>query len=472
MSDTTLKARLRAGATVLSLGVLFGACGDDDVPLQPGSGSDQPSDQNQGDGDSYVPGDGTQGGDGDGTIYNPPPASNDPFCKVEAIVKAKCQSCHGETMIAGAPMPLLTHADYTAQGKVTTDKPVFTLIGERIHDVQRPMPPQGLTPVTDDEKAVIDAWIAAGAPAPTEDCSNPNPGGGDGDGDGDGPQVGTWPPPDCDETFIVRSHSLEDPSKPMTVKAGTETHPQVIWDAPWGDEDVHAVGFRPITDNAKVLHHWILYENTGSLGAPFITGWAPGDVQQQDMPNDVGMYLPKGAKSLRLDMHYYNLAGGNDELDSSGVEICVSRKKRPNTSTVFMGFSNILGLSLPPNKNTDIVGICKIQGNTPINALSVSPHAHGLAYNMKMEVKRAGTGAIEVWHDDAFSFEDQRIYPLESKVLNPGDVVKTTCSYKNTTAKTVTFGENTDDEMCFNFVTYYPMDAFTCDQFGWITDSF
>ncbi len=368
-------------------------------------------------------------------------------------------------------MSLLVHADYTAQGPITQSKTVFALVGERIHDVQDPMPPQGTRALTDDEKATIDAWIAAGAPDAAEDCTQPS-GGGTGDGDGDGPQLTAWPPADCDESFIIRSHAAGDPSKPMIVKAGSEVHPQIIWDAPWGTEDVQAVGFRPITDNAKVLHHWILYENTGSaLSGAFITGWAPGDVQQQDLPSDVGMYLPKGTKSLRLDMHYFNLVGSKDEEDHSGVEICVSRKKRPNTSTVFMGFSNILGLSLPAQKSTDIVGICKIQGSVPINALSVSPHAHSLAYNMKMEVKRAGSGAIEVWHDEPFAFEDQRIFPL-NKVLNPGDVVKTTCSYKNTTPMTVTFGEDTNDEMCFNFVAYYPMDGFSCDPFGGLTSSF
>ena len=28
------------------------------------------------------------------------------------------------------------------------------------------------------------------------------------------------------------------------------------------------------------------------------------------------------------------------------------------------------------------------------------------------------------------------------------------------------FGQNTDDEMCFNFVSYYPKGALTCGIFG------
>ena len=72
---------------------------------------------------------------------------------------------------------------------------------------------------------------------------------------------------------------------------------------PTGHDTVHAIGFRPITDNKKVLHHWILYEQTGGA---FITGWAPGAEDAAPLPNDVGMYIAKGKQSLRLDMHYYN----------------------------------------------------------------------------------------------------------------------------------------------------------------------
>jgi len=51
-------------------------------------------------------------------------------------------------------------------------------------------------------------------------------------------------------------------------------------------------------------------------------------------------------------------------------------------------------------------------------------------------------------------------------VLNPGDTVITTCIYDNTTDRAVTFGENTQNEMCFNFATYYPMNGLSCSGLG------
>jgi hypothetical protein len=46
--------------------------------------------------------------------------------------------------------------------------------------------------------------------------------------------------------------------------------------------------------------------------------------------------------------------------------------------------------------------------------------------------------------------------------LNSGDQVFTSCSYENPGNSTVSFGQDTDDEMCFNFALYYPMDNLRC----------
>ena len=43
--------------------------------------------------------------------------------------------------------------------------------------------------------------------------------------------------------------------------------------------------------------------------------------------------------------------------------------------------------------------------------------------------------------------------------FNPGDSVRTTCTYDNPGSIPVTFGENTENEMCFDFVLAYPIDA-------------
>ena len=56
---------------------------------------------------------------------------------------------------------------------------------------------------------------------------------------------------------------------------------------------------------------------------------------------------------------------------------------------------------------------------------------------------------------DPWNYQDQQWSPV-SAVLKPGDVVRQRCAYRNETTRTITFGENTEDEMCFGFTLYYP----------------
>ncbi|MET0384957.1 MAG: hypothetical protein ABW321_03310 [Polyangiales bacterium] len=44
--------------------------------------------------------------------------------------------------------------------------------------------------------------------------------------------------------------------------------------------------------------------------------------------------------------------------------------------------------------------------------------------------------------------------------------MRITCSYQNDTDRAAGFGENTGDEMCFNFVMVYPKDNFGCYGLG------
>ena len=369
------------------------------------------------------------------------------WCDTLAILKSDCQSCHGSPLAAGAPMPLLKFDDVTANGTTTKTKKVYELIGTRVHDTKSSMPPG--KPLSADKLKVIDAWIADGAKAGDDATCG---------GQDTAPTATAdtaWPPEGCDQSYKI----LAGNGKPVSVPAGQEVHPQFTMDAPWGDAKVQAVGFRPITQNPKVLHHWILNGQGGTTA--FISGWAPGqdDSLRKPLPADIGIYLPSGKQVLRMDMHYNNLSGTTAELDQSGVEVCVTKTPRKNVATTF---SNFVGLPfISPGAETDIVGTCNVAVTQPVFLLSESPHAHKLATHMKLEVKRGSVNTV--LHDAPFSFDGQTSTPLKEPFeLKNGDQVITTCHFKNDTNQLVTFGEDTGNEMCFNFATYYPMGALSC----------
>jgi alpha-glucosidase (family GH31 glycosyl hydrolase) len=184
------------------------------------------------------------------------------------------------------------------------------------------------------------------------------------------------------------------------------------------------------------------------------------------MPSDVGLHLPNGA--LRMNMHYNNLQGSTDGPDNSGLEICVLKKQnfRPKTAATATNLSQFL-ISLPPKTmDMEVTGNCTVGGTQPVTIISASPHAHKLAHRMRFTVKRA-SGETVVMHEGDFNFEEQTSYPLKMPVeVKSGDTITTTCIFSNPGNTTVTFGENTENEMCFNFAVYYPMGALSCGGGG------
>jgi hypothetical protein len=407
--------------TAWLLSAALAACGADDAGANQGAAG--------------APGNGAGGGD------------ESLWCAAQQTFTARCVACHDGQNTAGAPMSLKTYADLQAPAVSDPSKHVYQLVSTRVHDTRSPMPPQ--QSLTAAELASLDAWIAAGAPAGDDPtcASNDDPG-----------QMETAWPEHCDAVYKLIAHGAGGPNDPYVVPAATEQHPKISLPAPWGDQSLQAIGFRSITDNRKVLHHWILYGPAGE----FLTGWAPGKKDDTPLPADVGMNLAGG--SLTLDMHYNNLLGDQSEPDNSGVEICALNPEnfREKTGAVFTGFTR-LALYIPAHStDVDMTGQCTVTTTTPVTLMTVSPHAHTLAHHMRFSVKRA-SGEEIVMHDGAFAFEEQQSYVLSPMIqLQTGDKVITTCTYDNPTDYPVTFGENTQNEMCFNFASYYPKDALKC----------
>jgi hypothetical protein len=283
------------------------------------------------------------------------------------------------------------------------------------------------------------------------------------------PTSGAVFPADCEEHYKIlvfpQGEGLTS-MNPVTVAAGIETHPQFTFQAPWGTSEVQAVKFAPITQNPAVLHHWILNgPPIGSMGAggatKFISGWAPGN-EGGDLPPDVGMYLPTG--NLRLDVHYNNLTGTTTQTDKSGVEICVVKNKanfRKNTAAVI----GLTGDSTIPAKATNYGNEMACTAQTtggPAFLLGTGPHMHKLGVHAYLGLVQGG-GARQVLWDGPFDFQDQQFHTFPKMItINSGDSLITKCTYTNPTNQAVTFGENTANEMCFNFSTYYPMGNLTC----------
>lgn len=105
---------------------------------------------------------------------------------VQALLAAKCTTCHGATPVSGAPMSLVTYGDLTAPAKTDASRTAAAMAVARMQNTTLPMPPAPATPATAAEIAAMQGWVAAGYPS--AGCATPPP------ADAGAPTV--TPPPD------------------------------------------------------------------------------------------------------------------------------------------------------------------------------------------------------------------------------------------------------------------------------------
>lgn len=385
-------------------------------------------------------------------------------CDVDDVLARNCRHCHSAPPKFGAPMALGNAADVAAPSRTDPSRPVSARIAERIHDPLAPMP-QGAK-MSGADLAVLDAWIARGAPAASASTPSCADGGAGEDGGApSGPDLLPCPP-EQRTTFLAHGATATEPFA-VAADAGN-LYECFTWKAPW-TTTTQATAFAPIIGDSRVVHHWILFETStpqieGGVGAckmpfdaKFLQGWAPGGTNRV-LPEDVGLGLPGADRYLILQVHYWNVAGYTDIRDRSGVSMCTATgpNLRPKTAVVStLGTANI---DIPPRASRTVAtGRCTPQVTEPIHVLAAAPHMHKRGRALRTEILRGGSeSTIETLVDEqSFDFQSQRAY-ASSTVIQPGDVLRTTCTYENASDSHVTFGEKTEDEMCFDFLTVWP----------------
>jgi len=256
-----------------------------------------------------------------------------------------------------------------------------------------------------------------------------------------------------------------------------ETLMQGDWSLPPGGEGYFCVyvtiqketdvaAFRPLAPPGT--HHTVLTRfknatpadgtypcNVGTNGPNMIFGSGVG-APDFEFPEGIGLHLGVGQRLL-LNLHLYN-ATDQTLSGKSGVLI-----KPPPASAPLQHLAEMVlagptaSLSIPPGTSTQ-QGACSVSNITaaPIQVFALSQHMHKLGTHQKSVITRSGSPDI-VLQDEPYNFEDQKFHKTTSLIeLQPNDTLTTYCTYANTTGQNVTFGESSDDEMCFTDLYYYP----------------
>lgn len=371
-------------------------------------------------------------------------------CDVDAILQKNCRTCHSAPPQYGAPMPLATRDDLVARAPSDPSKHVYELVARQVADERSPMPPPPNRRLSEDERKVLEAWAAAGAPRGPDSCGSTGPGAG--------------------STVACRPDLTLAPSEPWTMPA--ESGDEYVC---WGIDltrptPTHVTAFVPRIDNARIVHHVVLYE-AGSSYDPkpkrcsagssiswrMVLGWAPG-AKGLELPPDAGFPIATtGATHYVVQMHYSNPQKLVGAKDASAIELCTSPPRKYEADVLAFGTQDI---EIPPNppggtfeRECSITVPAQFAG---LHFFAAMPHMHKLGVKIATALTPSSGGAsTDLGTMLDYDFNAQAWLPIDATTAS-GDVITTTCGWKNPTGREVKFGESSDEEMCYSFTMYYP----------------
>jgi hypothetical protein len=271
----------------------------------------------------------------------------------------------------------------------------------------------------------ITAFSAVLLVAACTGSSDDDPSPGDDDDDG----VGVWAP-------IVTGNWTLDPYSEITSDIHTVTL----------DRDYYISGIRPIAPPGT--HHTVLALDPGAFSnIVYASGVGTGELM---FPPGVGLHLTAG-ETLYLQLHLFNVDAA-PLTGTSGIEVFeMDASELVQEADVFL--PGPFDLNILPSQISTMSDVCNV--NQEMNLFAVIPHMHQLGTHFKLTANVSGSDIT--LHDADYSFSSQSVDPFESVVsLQNGDSLGIECTWNNTSANPVGWGESSETEMCFAILFRYP----------------
>jgi len=217
--------------------------------------------------------------------------------------------------------------------------------------------------------------------------------------------------------------------------------------------------------SAHGVHHYAVFTKSGALPANpngydckvMDATWglvAGGGVGTAGLtfPKGTAMTLAAGTQVV-LQLHLLNATGAPEE--PTGILNLIGSDE-PNLTQVGLLIAGTLDINIPPHQSGfDVTGGCKAPFDMP-NVFATFPHMHQLGTNIDVSLTPQGSTKPNTLVNRAWDFGSQGVYPVTGSA-KAGDQVTVKCTYDNSTDGTVTFGEDTNNEMCIGVLFYYPL---------------
>ena len=198
-------------------------------------------------------------------------------------------------------------------------------------------------------------------------------------------------------------------------------------------------------------------ENGAGVPSGVVDIWTPGK-QTRRLPAGVGMSVPKGS-DLVLEIHYHR--SGKPEPDLTRAALYFSKK--PVVKRMRMFALPVRQLWIPAGEANYKTG-AKFRVPDKVTLYSIFPHMHLLGKSMSVSLANADGTSASLLNVPDWDFNWQNTYLYRDPLpMSPGQTLEMTAVYDNSVnnpknptmpPKTVTWGEQTTDEMGLVFFGY------------------
>ncbi|XP_077997834.1 DBH-like monooxygenase protein 1 [Glandiceps talaboti] len=259
------------------------------------------------------------------------------------------------------------------------------------------------------------------------------------------------------------------------------------------DKKHHMIKYEPIIQEGHeaLVHHVLIYQCFHSIGDEFDT--YGHECYQPNMPANMSLcstviiswaigggafYLPEEAgfslgdlengdpDFVVMETHYDNPEFKDTFVDSSGIRIYYTPILRQSDAAV-LEIGNIVSPFniIPPYAASFLSpGFCsapclsEVSESSGITVFGSLLHAHLAGIGIRSRHFRQGVEQKLIAYDDSYDFNFQEMRHLEEPIqVVPGDHLILECTYNTASRTGLTYGGlGTKEEMCLNFLYYYP----------------
>lgn len=247
--------------------------------------------------------------------------------------------------------------------------------------------------------------------------------------------------------------------------------------------------------NLPNIHHFVVYECKDDYkGEPVVEPgdcntnynklqycstithvWSIGGDTVSIYPKDTGYPIggDTGYSHLVLEIHYDNPSKAIGFIDRVKIKYFMTKTLQKNElGSLTLGADlTPFTMSIPPQSSIGINSYCTKNclsaflnntGVPNITIISVIPHTHLVGKEIWTKIYRKGEDIGFLHRNKNYDFNYQNNYVLNPFVtITKDDDLHTYCGYNTDSRKTVwtLAGHSTREEMCYQFLTYYPRSA-------------